>query len=299
MTDTSATSKIELRNVTYRYSIGTPFEKAALENVSLQFEEGIITGLMGHTGSGKSTIAQLLNGLLRPTEGQVLIDGRDIWDSPKDIGAVRFRVGLVFQYPEYQLFEETVARDIAYGPTNMGLSQEEIARRVAEAARFADVTPDLLEKSPFELSGGQKRRVAIAGVMAMDPEILVLDEPAAGLDPQGRKSILDGIRAYQREKKNTIIIISHSMEDMAVYADKLMVLDHGKLYRYGTSHDIFCHAEDLKRVGLSRPQITKFIMELQRAGIDVGGGIYTVDDAYREVLRVFEKSLGKGADRSC
>ena len=293
MEEAKKAASIALRDVTYRYSIGTPFEKAALENVSLEFEGGIITGLMGHTGSGKSTIAQLLNGLLKPTEGQVLLDGRDIWEDPKKISAVRFRVGLVFQYPEYQLFEETVLRDIAYGPGNMGLSQEEINRRVADAARFAGVTPDLFEKSPFELSGGQKRRVAIAGVMAMDPEILVLDEPAAGLDPRGRKEILGGIRAYQREKKNTIIIISHSMEDMAVYADKLMVLDHGHVSRYGTAHDIFCHAEELKQVGLSRPQITKFIMELQKAGIPVESGIYTVDTAYREVLRIFkEKERG-------
>ncbi len=283
------TPKISLENVTYRYSIGTPFEKAALKDVSLGFEGGIITGLMGHTGSGKSTIAQLLNGLLKPTEGRVLLDGQDIWEDPKKIGAVRFRVGLVFQYPEYQLFEETVARDIAYGPHNMGLTEEEIERRVIEAARFTGITADLFEKSPFELSGGQKRRVAIAGVMAMDPEILVLDEPAAGLDPMGRAEILGGIRAYQREKKNTIIIISHSMEDMAMYADKLMVLDHGRVSRYGDAHEVFSHAEELKSVGLSRPQITKFIMELQAAGIPVEGGIYSVEAAYREVVRVFEE----------
>ena len=289
MADEKQAAGIALEHVTYRYSIGTPFEKAALSDVSMTFERGIITGLMGHTGSGKSTIAQLLNGLLRPTEGRVLLDGTDIWEDPKKISAVRFRVGLVFQYPEYQLFEETVRRDIAYGPGNMGLPQEEIDKRVEEAARFTGITPDMFEKSPFELSGGQKRRVAIAGVMAMDPEILVLDEPAAGLDPKGRKEILDGIRAYQREKKNTIIIISHSMEDMAVYADKLMVLDHGKVSRYGTAHEIFCHAEELKQVGLSRPQITKFIMELQKAGIPVESGIYTVEDAYREVLRVFRE----------
>ncbi|MGM9626418.1 MAG: ATP-binding cassette domain-containing protein, partial [Eubacteriales bacterium] len=185
MADAKQAAGIELENVTYRYSIGTPFEKAALSNVSMTFEKGIITGLMGHTGSGKSTIAQLLNGLLRPTEGRVLLDGNDIWEDPKKISAVRFRVGLVFQYPEYQLFEETVRRDIAYGPGNMGLPQEEIDKRVDDAARFTGITPDMFEKSPFEISGGQKRRVAIAGVMAMDPEILVLDEPAAGLDPKG------------------------------------------------------------------------------------------------------------------
>ena len=290
----TVTPKISLENVTYRYSIGTPFEKAALQNVTLGFEGGIITGLMGHTGSGKSTIAQLLNGLLRPTEGKVLLDGRDIWEDPKKIGAVRFRVGLVFQYPEYQLFEETVARDIAYGPTNMGLSPEEILERVQQAARFTGISPEVFDKSPFELSGGQKRRVAIAGVMAMEPEILVLDEPAAGLDPAGRREILGGIRAYQREKKNTIIIISHSMEDMAMYADKLMVLDHGHVSRYGTAHEVFAHAEELKGVGLSRPQITKFIMELQRAGVPVEGGIYSVDEAYREVLRVFEEKRKGG-----
>ena len=287
------TPKISLENVTYRYSIGTPFEKAALRDVTLGFEGGIITGLMGHTGSGKSTIAQLLNGLLKPTEGRVKIDGKDIWEDPKKIGAVRFRVGLVFQYPEYQLFEESVERDIAYGPRNMGLDEEEIHRRVIDAARFTGISPEIFAKSPFELSGGQKRRVAIAGVMAMDPEILVLDEPAAGLDPKGRAEILGGIRAYQREKKNTIIIISHSMEDMAMYADKLMVLDHGRVSRYGDAHEVFAHAEELKSVGLSRPQITKFIMELQKAGVPVEGGIYSVEDAYNEVLRVFaEKKKG-------
>ena len=192
-----------------------------------------------------------------------------------------------------QLFEESVERDIAYGPHNMGLDEEEIRRRVIDAARFTGISPEIFAKSPFELSGGQKRRVAIAGVMAMDPEILVLDEPAAGLDPKGRAEILGGIRAYQREKKNTIIIISHSMEDMAMYADKLMVLDHGRVSRYGDAHEVFAHAEELKSVGLSRPQITKFIMELQKAGVPVEGGIYSVEDAYNEVLRVFaEKKKG-------
>lgn len=285
-------AEIELDHVTYRYSIGTPFEKAALEDVSLKFEGGIITGLMGHTGSGKSTIAQLLNGLLKPTEGRVLIDGKDIWAEPKKMREICFRVGLVFQYPEYQLFEETVEKDIAYGPRNMGLSEEEIARRVQDAARFTGLAPEKLQKSPFDMSGGQKRRVAIAGVMAMDPDVLVLDEPAAGLDPAGRKEILGGIRKYQREKGNTIIIISHSMEDMAVYADKLMVLDHGHLSRYGTGHEVFCHAEELKKVGLSRPQITKLMMELKKAGVPVEDGIYTVDDAYRAVLSLFAEKNG-------
>ncbi len=288
-------TSIALDHVTYRYSIGTPFEKAALEDVSLTFEGGIITGLMGHTGSGKSTIAQLLNGLLQPTEGRVLLDGKDIWEDPKQIRDVRFRVGLVFQYPEYQLFEETVAKDIAYGPGNMGLSKEAVEKRVAEAAHFTGISREMLEKSPFELSGGQKRRVAIAGIMAMAPEVLVLDEPAAGLDPKGRKEILGGIREYQRASGSTVIIISHSMEDMAIYADKLMVLDHGHLSRYGTSHEVFCHAEELKAIGLSRPQITKLMMELQKAGMPVESGIYTVEDAYQTIAALLrsEKKEGK------
>ncbi len=296
-------ASVSLEDVTYTYSIGTPFEKTAIEHVSLTFEGGIITGLMGHTGSGKSTIAQMLNGLLKPTSGRVLLDGRDIWADPKKIRDVRFRVGMVFQYPEYQLFEETVAKDIGYGPGNMGLSSEEIEARVREAAGFTGLDPSILGKSPFELSGGQKRRVAIAGIMAMDPDILVLDEPAAGLDPRGRREILGGIRAYQREKGNTVIIISHSMEDMAAYADKLMVLDHGHVGRYGTSHEVFCHAEELKRVGLSRPQITKFMMELKKAGVPVRDGIYTVDAAYEEILRVYGKvdqaSKDRGGDGTC
>lgn len=281
-------TEVSLEGVTYRYSVGTPFEKTALENVSMTFEGGIITGLMGHTGSGKSTIAQLLNGLLTPSEGKVLLDGKDIWEGGKKMQGIHFRVGLVFQYPEYQLFEETVAKDIAYGPRNMGLSNEEISVRVAEAARFTGIDHTLLDKSPFELSGGQKRRVAIAGVMAMNPDVLVLDEPAAGLDPRGRKEILGRIRDYQREKGNTIIIISHSMEDMAVYTDKLMVLDHGRVARYGTGHEVFCHAEELKRVGLSRPQITKLMMELKAAGMPIPDGIYTVDDAYRAVSALLD-----------
>ena len=287
MGETVTGGKISLEHVTYKYSVGTPFEKTALDDVSLSFEGGIITGLMGHTGSGKSTIAQLLNGLLKPTSGTVRIDGKDIWEDPKKIREIRFRVGMVFQYPEYQLFEETVAKDIAYGPRNMGLEESEIEARVLDAARFTGLDAECLEKSPFQLSGGQKRRVAIAGIMAMRPEILVLDEPAAGLDPQGRREILGGIRDYQKENGATVIIISHSMEDLAVYADKLMVINQGHLFRYGTSHEIFCHAEELKQVGLSRPQITKFMMELKREGLDAGEGIYTVGDAFEAVLRLF------------
>ena len=204
-------AKIELKNVSYVYSEGTPFRSDALSDVNLKFEESVITGVIGHTGSGKSTLVQLLNGLLKPTSGSVLLDGKDIWDKSTDIKSVRFRVGLVFQYPEYQLFEETVAKDIAFGPKNMGLGEEEIKNRIYEAVRFVGLGEENLEKSPFELSGGQKRRAAIAGVMSMDPEVLILDEPAAGLDPKGREDILGGIWAYQRQKKNTVIIISHSM----------------------------------------------------------------------------------------
>ena len=281
--------KIELQGVTYRYSPDTPYETCALNNVTLGFEAGKITGVIGHTGSGKSTLIQMLNGILKPDSGSVILDGEDIWADPKKINSVRFKVGMVMQYPEYQLFEETVRKDIAFGPQNMGMSADEIKNAVEDAAAVVGLTEEQLEKSPFDLSGGQKRRAAIAGIMAMKPEVLVLDEPAAGLDPKGRAEILGGIRSYQREKKNTIIIISHSMEDMALYADKLMVLDHGSISRYGDAHEVFSHAEELKSVGLSRPQITKCIMELQSAGIPVRGGIYSVDDAYKEILRVFQE----------
>ncbi|MBQ8510731.1 MAG: energy-coupling factor transporter ATPase [Clostridia bacterium] len=281
-------TEIELKNVSYVYSPDTPFCKTALDDVSLTIHGGVITGLMGHTGSGKSTLVQLLNGLNKPTSGQVLVGGEDIWADPKEIRKFRFKVGLVFQYPEYQLFEETVRRDIAYGPTNMGLDEAEIDRRVSESAKFCGLSPALLEKSPFDLSGGQKRRVAIAGIMAMEPEVLVLDEPAAGLDPQGREEILGGIRSYQRQRGTTVIIVSHSMEDMARYSDEIIVMSHAKLYMQGTTAEVFDRAEELTNVGLSVPQITELMNTLRERGLPVPHGIYTVEDARRELLRLLK-----------
>ena len=275
---------IELKNVSYVYSPDTPFCKTALDDVSLSVNAGVITGLMGHTGSGKSTMVQLFNGLTKPTSGQVLVGGEDIWAEPKKISRFRFKVGLVFQYPEYQLFEETVRRDIAFGPVNMGLDEAEVSRRVEEAALFCGISSEMLEKSPFDLSGGQKRRVAIAGIMAMEPEVLVLDEPAAGLDPQGREEILGGIRSYQRQKKNTVIIVSHSMEDMARYSDEIIVMDHAKVYMQGKTADIFEHAEELTNVGLSVPQITELCNKLRSRGLDIPHGIYTVEAAKAALL---------------
>jgi energy-coupling factor transport system ATP-binding protein len=247
-------SKIELKNVNYTYGSGTLFEIHALENVSLTVREGSVTGIIGHTGSGKSTLVQMLNGLIRPENGQVLLDGMDIWANPKDIRSIRFRVGLVMQYPEYQLFEETVRADIAFGPKNMNLPSEEIESRVIEACRFAGVDSDLLDVSPFDLSGGQKRRVAIAGVMAMRPEVLVLDEPAAGLDPRGRDAILRGLKQYRDHSGATVIIVSHSMEDMARFCDDIIVMEHAHVMMQGASSEVFARAEQLSAVGLDIPQ---------------------------------------------
>ncbi len=279
---------LQLHGVSYDYSPGTPFAKRALDGVDATFAEGAITGLMGHTGSGKSTLVQLLNGLLKPTAGTVTLDGRDIWEKPKEMRAVRFRIGLVFQYPEYQLFEETVYRDIAFGPTNMGLSPEEVKARVAEACKFAAIDDDLLEKSPFDLSGGQKRRVAIAGVLAMRPEVLILDEPAAGLDPIGREEILGGVRSYARANGGSVIIVSHSMEDIARYCDRLMVLANGKLLFHDTTKAVFAHADTLREVGLNVPQITRFFAALAARGIAVPTDIYTVEDGYAAIRALTE-----------
>ncbi len=270
---------IELENVSYVYSKGTPFEKKALDDVSLKINSGVITGLMGHTGSGKSTLVRMFNGLEKPDSGRVLVGGEDIWAEPKSISRFRFKVGLVFQYPEYQLFEETVRRDIAFGPENMGLSEGEVARRVAESASFCGITEELLEKSPFDLSGGQKRGVAIAGIMAMDPDVLVLDEPAAGLDPQGREEILGGIRAYREKSGSTVIIVSHSMEDMARYCDELIVMANAKLLMQGSCEEIFSHPEELAAVGLDVPQITRVAELLRQRGLPLPESIYTVEQA--------------------
>lgn len=292
-------SKISVNNVSYIYSKDTPFMKKALDDVSVAIEENRITGLIGHTGCGKSTLVQLLNGLLKPDAGEILLDGQNIWADPKKIADIRFRIGIVFQYPEYQLFEETVWADIAFGPRNMGLSGDEIKRRVEEAALFAGLDPALLQKSPFDLSGGQKRRAAVAGVMAMEPEVLILDEPAAGLDPLGREEILGGIRTYQRQKRSTVVIVSHSMEDMARYADDLIVLEHGRVYMTGSCREVFRRAGDLTAVGLDIPQITRFMRLLQAKGAPVRTDIFTVEEAKDEIVRVLsaqrKKSAGGGA----
>lgn len=283
-------AKISLENVTYIYGKGTPFEIKALDAVNLDIREGSITGIIGHTGSGKSTMVQLFNGLTKPMEGKILLDGQDIWEKPKEIGKIRFRVGLVMQYPEYQLFEETVEADIAYGPKNMGLDEAEIQRRVADAARFVGLDPEMLQKSPFDLSGGQKRRAALAGIIAMRPEVLVLDEPAAGLDPRGRDAILNGICNYQKESGSTIIIVSHSMEDMARYCDEIIVMDHAKVRMSGPRDEIFARSDELIDAGLDIPEITKLIWLLRARGVAVDSSIYTVDRAEQELVRLFGQS---------
>ena len=282
-------SKLQLENVSYIYSPGTPYEVRALDNVSVGIEEGKITGIIGHTGSGKSTFVQLLNGLEKPMEGRVLLDGADIWEKPKEIGKIRFRVGLVMQYPEYQLFEETIRRDISFGPKNMGLTELEIERSVDMAAEFVGLDRSLLDKSPFDLSGGQKRRAAIAGVIAMKPEILVLDEPAAGLDPMGRDAIFEGISRYQRETGATVVIVSHSMEDMAKLCDNLIVMAHAKVAMNGTCAEIFSRADELEEIGLSVPQITKLMAILKSRGVAIDGSFYTVADAARALAEILKK----------
>ena len=276
---------LELKNIIYTYSKHTPFENTALNNVTVCFEAGKVNGLIGHTGSGKSTLVQMMNGLLKPDEGTVLLAGEDIWEKPKEMKKVRFRCGLVFQYPEYQLFEETCEKDIAFGPKNMGLSDGEIMERVRRAADFVGLEADILSKSPFELSGGQKRRVALAGVMAMEPEVLVLDEPAAGLDPIGRTEIFGGIRRYQRTKGNTVIIVSHSMEDVAEYCDNLTVLKGGETLLSGRCAEVFEHEDMLTESGLGVPQITRFMRLLRERGVKCDT-VYTVDAAFDEIKRL-------------
>ncbi|MBQ7660904.1 MAG: energy-coupling factor transporter ATPase [Clostridia bacterium] len=275
---------LELRDVCYAYDKGTPMQKDAVRHISLNIEKGSMTGLIGHTGCGKSTLLRMLNGLLRPDSGCILLDGVDIWEKPKAISALRFRVGLVMQYPEYQLFDETVGADIAYGPRNMKLTQEEISARVAEAADFVGIPHSMLEKSPFELSGGQKRRVAIAGVIAMRPEILVLDEPAAGLDPMGREAIFNGLTAYRRASGATVIVVSHSMEDVARYCDRMIVMNEGSVYMEGTKEDVFSRADKLMEIGLGVPEVTRLVSLLRAGGMPIPQSIFTVEDAERALL---------------
>ena len=278
---------LEVKNLTYIYSAGTPFEHKALDDISFSVERGEFIGIIGHTGSGKSTLMQQLNGLLKPTSGTVLLDGQDIWSDKKLTRQARFRVGLVFQYPEYQLFEETVYKDIAFGPKNMGLSAEEVDRRVREAAGFVGLTEQQLEVSPFDLSGGQKRRVAIAGVIAMEPEVLILDEPTAGLDPVGRSEILGNIQSYRKAKNATIMMVSHSMEDVARLTDRLLVMNGSKLVMDAPPAQVFTHAEELTQMGLNIPQVTQVFLELKKLGLDVKN-VYTVDQAAAEIKRLKE-----------
>ena len=267
---------LETQELTYTYSQGTPFEKTAVDHVSLKIEEGELIGVMGHTGSGKSTLIQHFNGLLRPTSGKILLEGKDIWENKEKIRDVRFKVGLVFQYPEYQLFEETVYKDIAFGPKNMGLDDAEIKRRVYATAHDIGLSEELMERSPFELSGGQKRRVAIAGVMAMEPKVLILDEPTAGLDPAGRDKILGHIKAYHQRTGNTTLIVSHSMEDIASFADRILVMSKAKLFCFDETVKVFSRAEEIAQIGLDVPQITKVFMKLKKQGLDFGKDVYTV-----------------------
>ncbi len=280
---------IELKNVSVIYGEGTPFRKAALNNISTAFPKGKITGMIGHTGSGKSTLASLLNGLNKPTKGQILLNGEDIWAKPKEMVKIRSRVGLVFQYPEYQLFDETVEADIAFGPRNIGLSEDKIKERVKLAAEFCGLSKRDLKRSPFELSGGQKRRAAIAGVLAMRPEVLVLDEPAAGLDPKGREEILGGLTEYKNTYGATLIIISHSMEDVAKYADNILVIKNGEIYMQGGVEEIFMQAERLFDANLDLPQITKLFVELKKRGIADSTDVYTVKYAKKEIEKIINK----------
>ena len=275
---------LEIKNLNHIYSAGTPFEHVALKDVSFQVERGEFIGVIGHTGSGKSTLMQHLNGLLKPTSGSVILDGQDIWSDKKLTRQSRFRVGLVFQYPEYQLFEETVYKDIAFGPKNMGLSAEEVDRRVREAAGFVGLTDAQLEVSPFDLSGGQKRRVAIAGVIAMEPEVLILDEPTAGLDPVGREEILSNIQAYRRAKNATIMMVSHSMNDVARMTDRLLVMNKSHLAMDGTPIEVFRHAQDLVEMGLDIPVLTRVFMALQQKGMNLDQ-VYTMDQAVAALSR--------------
>lgn len=280
-------SKITVENLSFVYGAGTPFEIKALDDVSIDIRSNCITGIIGHTGSGKSTLVQMFNGLLKPTSGRVLLDGEDIWAKPKEIGAIRYRVGLVMQYPEYQLFEETVEADIAYGPKNMGLDAEEIKKRVLESVGFVGLSEEDLGKSPFDLSGGQKRRAAIAGVMAMRPEVLVLDEPSAGLDPAGKTSIFEGIRNYAEATGAAVIIVSHSMDDMAKYCEDIIVMSHAKVAMHGKRNEIFSRGDELEEIGLGVPQMTHLVRLLAEKGIDLPQDIYTVDDAEKAIISLF------------
>ena len=280
---------IETKNLTYTYGAGTPFSKTAIEDVNIAIKKGEFIGLIGHTGSGKSTLIQQLNGLLRPTSGTVLLNGKDIWEKKKEIRKVRFQVGMVFQYPEYQLFEDTVIKDIGFGPRNMGLSQDEVNQRVMQAVDFVGLDHALLEKSPFDLSGGEKRRAAIAGVIAMDPDVLILDEPTAGLDPQGRDHLLSQIKAYHKQRQNTVILVSHSMEDIARVADRVLVMNESKVFLFDETAKVFSHAKELEKIGLRVPQVTKIMMKLHENGYPVDPAVFTLEQAVKEILPLVQR----------
>lgn len=280
---------IKTEHLTHTYSEGTPFVKMAIQDVNLSIEEGEMVGVIGHTGSGKSTLIQHFNGLLKPTSGKIYIDGEDMWADTTRLRDIRFKVGLVFQYPEYQLFEETVYKDISFGPKNMGLSEEEVDRRVRQAASFVNVTEEMMHKSPFELSGGQKRRVAIAGILAMQPKVLILDEPTAGLDPKGRDRILGQIQEYQQDQKNTVLIVSHSMEDVAKFARKVLVMNQSKVFLYDDTEAVFAHAQEIEQMGLAVPQVTRVFMRLAEMGYPVDPHTYTIQAAKQQVLDLFEQ----------
>ncbi|MBQ1950409.1 MAG: energy-coupling factor transporter ATPase [Clostridia bacterium] len=284
---------LQVDKITYTYAAGSPFEQHAIREVSLETKPGELLGIIGHTGSGKSTLVQHLNGLLRPNEGCVRLDGQDIWQNPKNIRDVRFRVGMVFQYPEHQLFEDTVYKDISFGPRNMGLDEKEIDSRVRQAAAHVGLDEELLDKSPFDLSGGEKRRVAIAGVMAMQPDILILDEPTAGLDPRGRERVLTMIKEYQKQRGTTVLLVSHSMEDIARVADRVLVMNQGRVMMLDTVENVFFRAQELEQIGLSIPAVTRIFLLLQRQGLAVDTDVYTVEQAARRLLPLL------GGDATC
>ena len=283
---------IKTEGLTYVYGEGTPFRKVAVDHIDLEIEAGEFVGIIGHTGSGKSTLIQHFNGLLKPTEGSVYIDGEKLWDDKAKLRPIRFKVGLVFQYPEYQLFEETVYKDIAFGAKNMGLDDDEIDRRIKETARMVGLKPEMLEKSPFDLSGGQKRRVAIAGVMAMNPKVLILDEPASGLDPKGRERILSMLKDYHKQTGNTVLLVSHSMEDIAKNAQKILVMNKAKLFCYDETVKVFHRSEELRQMGLSVPQITRVFDRLKAMGIGLDDDVYTVKYAAELVLSMLKRKEG-------
>ena len=283
---------LQVKDLTHTYGAGTPFQRSAVEHMSFDVNEGEFLGIIGHTGSGKSTLIQHLNGLLQPTAGEILLRGKNIWAEPKKIREVRFKVGLVFQYPEYQLFEETVYKDIAFGPANQGKTGDELDHAVREAAKLVGIRDDQLEKSPFELSGGQKRRVALAGVLAMEPEVLVLDEPTAGLDPAGRENLMANIRDYHRNKGKTIILVSHSMDEIARNVDRILVLKNAHVLMQGTPAEVFARGEELLSAGLDVPQITRIAMELKRRGVDIDPAVYTVAALERQLLALRKGGAG-------